>query len=288
MNVTARSAMPSLILPGGESIPRLGLGTWRMGEARSTRAQEVAVLRHAFAAGITLIDTAEMYGEGGAEEVLGEALRGSGVVRERLFIVSKVYPWNASREGTVAACERSLKRLGIDVLDLYLLHWRGEHPLADTVRAFEALKRAGKIRHWGVSNFDTADIQELREIPGGRNCAVNQVYYNLAKRWPEATLLPWQRELGMPTMAYSPLDQGKLSRDPALTGIARKHGASCSQIALSWLLQAKDVIAIPKSSRIGGVDEILAARQVTLDVDDLAQLQRDFPPPNAHACMETT
>ena len=185
--------IPSITLPGGESIPRLGLGTWRMGEVRTARKQEVAVLAHAIAAGIRLIDTAEMYGEGGAEEVVGEAVRAAGMPRESLFIVTKVYPWNASRQGTREACERSLRRLRTDIIDLYLLHWRGEHPLADTLRAFEELKGEGKIRYWGVSNFDTADMRELATIADPESCAVNQVYYNLAKRWPEATLLPWQR-----------------------------------------------------------------------------------------------
>ena len=288
MSMLSPANMPMLSLPGGESVPRLGLGTWRMGESRANRKDEVAALRHAIAAGIALIDTAEMYGEGGAEEVVGESLRGAAVARDRLFIVSKVYPWNASRRGTLAACERSLKRLGTDTIDLYLLHWRGEHPLADTVSAFEELRHAGKIRHWGVSNFDTADMRELSAVANGRNCVVNQVYYNLAKRWPEATLLPWQRERGIATMAYSPLDQGKLLKHTALTRIAARHGVTAAQVALAWLMQAEDVIAIPKTSRIEGVEEILGARQVKLTVDDFDALQNVFPPPKANARMETT
>jgi diketogulonate reductase-like aldo/keto reductase len=214
---SALPAFPALVLANGERMPRLGLGTWRMGESPQTRTQEVHVLRHAIECGFTLIDTAEMYGDGGAEEVVGEAIRAR---REGLFLVSKVYPWNASRRGTIAACERSLKRLGIDTLDLYLLHWRGEHPLAETVAAFELLQRDGKIRHWGVSNFDTDDMRELADLGAHTRCAVNQVYYNLAKRWPEATLLPWQRAHGIATMAYSPIDQGRLSTNKVLMGIA--------------------------------------------------------------------
>ena len=259
-----------------------------MGEARTIRKQEVAVLRHAIAAGITLIDTAEMYGDGGAEEVLGEALRGTGGERDRLFIVSKLYPWNASRHDTKVACERSLKRLGTDRIDLYLLHWRGEHSLADTVSAFEELKRDGKIRHWGVSNFDTDDMRELYAVTDGSNCATNQVYYNLARRWPEASLLPWQRERGISTMAYSPLDQGKLINRPSLASIAARLGVTPSQVALAWLMHEKDVVAIPKSSRIEGVDEILGARRVKLDVADIALLNKAFPPPKSNASMETT
>ena len=281
-------SIPSHRLPAGELIPRLGLGTWRMGEIRTQRNNEVAVLQHAIAAGITLIDTAEMYGEGGAEEVVGESLRGAGATRKRLFIVSKIYPWNASRRGTRAACDRSLKRLGIDTIDLYLLHWRGEHPLADTVRAFEELKREGKIRHWGVSNFDTADMRELSTVPDGRNCAANQVYYNLARRWPEATLLPWQRERGIVTMAYSPLDQGRLLAHQSLAPIADRHGITPAQVALAWLMQADDVVAIPKTSRIDGVDEILGALRVRLDADDCVRLDQVFRPPKAGARMEST
>ena len=246
------------------------------------------MLQHAIAQGIRLLDTAEMYGEGGAEEVLGEALRGTTFVREQLFIVSKVYPWNASKRGTIEACERSLKRLGLDCIDLYLLHWRDEHPLADTVGAFEKLKRDGKIRHWGVSNFDTDDMRELGRVESGHQCVVNQVYYNLAKRWPEATLLPLLRERGVVTMAYSPLDQGSLPKHKALISIASRHAVTPAQIALAWLLHADDVIAIPKTSRIEGVDEILGSHQVRLDADDLALLQKTFPSPKVNARMETT
>lgn len=277
--------IPSVSLPGGKKVAQLGLGTWRMGESAATRAQEVNVLRHSIDSGITLIDTAEMYGEGGAEEVLGEAIRGQ---RDGLFLVSKVYPWNASRRGTIAACERSLKRLGTDRIDLYLLHWRGDPPLADTVAAFEQLKRDGKIGLWGVSNFDRDDMDQLLALPDGTHCAVNQVYYNLAKRWPEARLIERQRSAGIATMAYSPLDQGRLIGHRVLKAIADRYGVTAAQVALAWLLQFDDVMPIPKTSRVEGVDEILGACDVKLSGQDLAELSAAFPPPRASARMETT
>jgi diketogulonate reductase-like aldo/keto reductase len=281
--------IPSVMLSSGTSVARLGLGTWRMGEDAASRSQEVAVLRHGIASGITLIDTAEMYGDGGAEEVVGEAIRGIGGQRDGLFLVSKVYPWNASRRGTVAACERSLKRMGTDRIDLSLLHWRGDHPLADTVAAFEQLKRDGKIGQWGVSNFDRDDIDELLALPEGSGCVVNQVYYNLAKRWPEARLMERQRAAGIATMAYSPLDQGRLIGHRVLKAIAARHdGATAVQVALAWLLQFDDVITIPKTSRVQGVDEILGACNVKLRDQDLAELNVAFPLPKANARLETT
>lgn len=279
---------PLFRLPNNEAIPRLGIGTWRMGEAQASRKSEVRALRLAIAQGVRLIDTAEMYGDGGAEEALGDALRGVVVPREQLFIVSKVYPWNASRRGAVAACDRSLKRLGIDAIDLYLLHWRGEHPLADTVSAFEELKRAGKIRHWGVSNFDTDDMRELATVAEPGACRVNQVYYNLAKRWPEATLLPWQRRHGIACMAYSPLNQGSLARHRVVMTVAARLGATPVQVALAWLLSFSDVVAIPKSARVEGVDEIVGTVELTLAPEDRDELERAFPLPLASARMETT
>jgi diketogulonate reductase-like aldo/keto reductase len=285
MNPTATS---SIAFPDGSTMPRLGLGTWRMGESAGTRRDEVRAVQHAIAAGINMIDTAEMYGDGGAEEVVGEALRQAKAQRERLFIVSKVYPWNASRRGTIAACERSLTRLGISTLDLYLLHWRGEHPLADTVAAFEQLKHDGKIRRWGVSNFDTDDMRELANVAAPDACVANQVYCNLAKRWPEATLLPLQRKHGISCMAYSPLDQGALARHRVVKAVAARLGATPVQVALAWLMSHADVAAIPKSSRIEGVDEILGATQVSLSQEDRDELERAFPKPAASARMETT
>lgn len=275
----------SVTLSGGKNVARLGLGTWRMGESAAARGREIEVLRHGIASGVTLIDTAEMYGEGGAEEVVGEAIRGQ---RDGLFLVSKVYPWNASRRGTISACERSMKRLGTDRIDLYLLHWRGDHALADTVAAFEQLMREGNIGGWGVSNFDRDDIDELLVLPAGAQCAVNQVYYNLAKRWPEARLIERQRSAGIATMAYSPLDQGRLVSHPVLKAIAAQHGATAGQVALAWLLRFDDVITIPKTSRVEGVDEILGACKVKLTDQNLAELSAAFPPPKANARMETT
>lgn len=256
-----------------------------MGESAASRRAEIRALQHAIAAGITLLDTAEMYGDGGAEKVVGAAIQGR---RDGLFIVSKVYPWNASRRGAIAACERSLRNLGIGTLDLYLLHWRGEHPLADTIEAFETLKRAGKIRRWGVSNFDTADMQELAGCASPHACVVNQVFYNLAKRWPEATLLPWQRTNGVACMAYSPLNQGALARHRATMSVAARRGASAAQVALAWLLSFPDVVVIPKSARIEGVEEIAGARNLTLAREDFDELERAFPPPRPSARMETT
>ncbi len=277
-----------IILPDGGAMPRLGLGTWRMGESATARPHEIRAVQHAIASGITLIDTAEMYGEGGAEDVVGAAVRGANVARDGLFIVSKVYPWNASRRGTIAACEKSLKRLGIATLDLYLLHWRGEHPLAETVEAFEQLKRDGKIRRWGVSNFDTDDMRELSTVAAPGACTVNQVYYNLAKRWPEATLLPWQRKQRLACMAYSPLNQGSLVKHRVVTAVAARLGATPVQVALAWLLSFPDVAAIPKSARVEGIDEIAGALALILARVDLDELERAFPLPHGSARMETT
>lgn len=282
------AAISPVILPDGSTMPRLGLGTWRMGESVDTRRDEIRAVRHAIAAGIPMIDTAEMYGEGGAEEVVGEALRGAQAERDRLFIVSKVCPWHASKRGTIAACEASLKRLGIATLDLYLLHWRGEHPLAETVEAFGQLKRDGKIRRWGVSNFDTDDMRELATVAATNACVANQVYYNLVKRWPEATLLPWQRENGVICMAYSPLDQGSLARHRVVKSVAARLGVTAVQVAVAWLLSRRDVVAIPKSSRIEGIDEIAAGAEFALTQGDCDELERAFPKPPASARMETT
>ena len=267
-------------------MPRLGLGTWRLGESAGTRRDEVRAVQHAIASGIEMIDTAEMYGDGGAEEVVGEALRQAGAERDRLFIVSKVYPWNASKRGTIAACEESLKRLGLASLDLYLLHWRGEHPLADTVEAFEKLQRDGKIRRWGVSNFDTDDMRELATVAAPGACVANQVYYNLAKRWAEASLLPLQRKQGVVCMAYSPLNQGSLAHHRVVQAVALRLGVTPVQVAVAWLLSQPDVIAIPKSARIEGVDEIMGAGSLTLSVADRNELEAAFPKPPVSARME--
>jgi diketogulonate reductase-like aldo/keto reductase len=275
--------MRTLELPGGE-MPVLGLGTWHMGESSGSRVAEVAALRSAIGMGYRLIDTAEMYGEGGAEEVVGqavvEALRAGDVKREELFIVSKVYPHNASRKGTPAACARSLARLGLGRIDLYLLHWRGEHPLHETVDAMRSLVAEGRIRHWGVSNFDTDDMEELAAVCGEPpDCAANQVYYSVGERGPEFSLLPWQRARGMPLMAYSPIDQGALAADAALAKMARRLGATAAQLALARLLGQPGVVAIPKAVREAHLRDNLAAAELHLSAEDMAQIDRLHPPP---------
>ena len=266
-------------LPDGTPIPRFGIGTWRMGERATAAQAEIAVIKAAIERGVSLIDTAEMYGDGGAEEVIGRAIAGVASHRERLFIVSKVYPHNASRKGTIAACERSLKRLGTDYLDGYLLHWPGEHPLAETVAAFETLKAQGKIRAWGVSNFDVDAMQELVAVANGNNVATNQVLYNLSRRGIEFDLLPWQRERGIPTMAYSPIEQAQLLASSKLKTIAGDIGATAAQLAIAWLLTQPDVIVIPKTSHIARLQENLGALDLKLDAATLAALDAAFPPP---------
>lgn len=277
--------MKNLTLPGGETVPALGLGTWRMGEKRAEKAREAELLRAGLDMGFSLIDTAEMYGEGGAEEVVGEAVRGR---RDGVFIVSKVYPHNASREGTVAACERSLKRLGTDRIDLYLLHWPGSHPLADTVSAFERLKAEGKIRHWGVSNFDPAGMEKVAGVPGGGACAANQVLYHLASRGIEWELLPAMRKAGIAVMAYSPLGQGPLLSKPALTDLAASLGVSPATLALAWVLRQPGVLAIPKTSRKERLGDFLAAADLELDASTLGALDKAFPPPRRAVPLDMT
>jgi diketogulonate reductase-like aldo/keto reductase len=266
----------TLTLRDGARMPALGLGTWRMGERARDRAAEVAALKRGLDAGLALIDTAEMYGEGGAEEVVGEALRGR---RDDVFIVSKVYPHNAGRRAAVAACERSLARLKTDRLDLYLLHWRGDVPLAETVEAFEKLKRDGRILRWGVSNFDVADLDDLERVPGGETCVANQVLYHLAQRGIEAGALERGRASGIVTMAYSPFDQGRLLRHAGLRRIAEGAGVSPATLALAWLLAQRDVVVIPKAVVPAHVDAIVAARELQLTRDVADALERAFPRP---------
>ncbi|MBN9249889.1 MAG: aldo/keto reductase [Mesorhizobium sp.] len=268
-------------LPSGEAVPVFGLGTWKMGEAQSRFADEVAALRLGLELGATLIDTAEMYAD--AELVVGEAVRGR---RDGLFLVSKVLPSNATRVGTIAACERSLKRLGTDRIDLYLLHWRGGTPLAETVAAFEALKAAGKIRHWGVSNFDNDDMAELDGVQNGRACQANQVLYNLTRRGIEFDLVPWNRKRSMPIMAYSPVEQGALARNGRLDAIAARHGASPAEIALAWTMREDGAIAIPKAVRAQHVRDNIAALDIVLTAEDLADLDKAFPPPRGRRPLE--
>ena len=250
-----------------------------MGERSSAAQTEIAVIKAAIARGVTLIDTAEMYGDGGAETVIGRAIADSPGVREKLFIVSKVYPHNASSTGTVTACERSLKRLGTDYLDCYLLHWPGEHPIAETVDAFEALKAQGKIRAWGVSNFDLDDMQELINTPNGNHVATNQVLYNLSRRGVEFSLLPWQRDRGVSTMAYSPIEQAQLLASTKLQAIARDIGATAAQLAIAWLLAQPDVIVIPKTTHVARLEENLGGLDLKLDSATIAALDAAFPPP---------
>lgn len=269
--------MKYVTLPSGEQLPALGMGTWLMGERRAARAEEIAALRHGIDLGMGLIDTAEMYGDGATESLVGEAIAGR---RDQVFLVSKVYPHNASRQGTLAACERSLARLRTDCIDLYLLHWRGNVPFAETVDAFECLQREGKIRHWGVSNLDPADMAELYATPGGDRVATDQVLYNLTRRGIEWDLLPWCAERNIPVMAYSPIEQGRLSDEPGLGDLAAEIGLSAAQLALAWVLSRKNLLAIPKAGSRSHVDENFAALTHSLDHAVLARLDRLFPPPH--------
>lgn len=268
--------MKSITLPCGETVPSMGLGTWHMGERIGDPAAEAKALAKGLDLGITMIDTAEMYGRGGAERVVARAIEGR---RDEVFLVSKVLPHNASAKGTIEACEKSLTRMGVETIDLYLLHWPGRYPLADTVGAFQALRREGKIRHWGVSNFDAEDMEELWQVPGGRDCQINQVLYNLSRRGVEWDLLPWSRDRDMPIMAYSPLEQGRLLNDKTLAGVARRLGVSPAQVALAWTLREDAVMTIPKASGLSHVEENRAAWDLMLEAQDLAELDQAFPPP---------
>jgi diketogulonate reductase-like aldo/keto reductase len=272
--------------PSGEVWPALGLGTWRFGEDAAARGGEEAALRLAFDIGYRLIDTAEMYGEGGAETVVGAALAAAlraGLRREDFRIVSKAYPHHADRAGLRAACERSRQRLQIDCIDLYLLHWRGSVPLAQTIDGMAGLQQRGWVRHWGVSNFDVADLEELFAHRGGALCAANQVYYSLAARGAGFDLLPWQQARGVPLMAYSPVDQGALCGHRGLQAFAARHAVSAAQVAIAWLLRQPGVFAIPKAVRAAHLQENWQAQQLSLDAADLAALDRLFPPPAAKA-----
>ena len=269
-------------LPGGRAIPALGLGTWHMGEKKADRAREVAALKAGIDLRLNVIDTAEMYGNGGAEEVVADAIAGT---RDRVYLVSKVLPHNASRKGTIAACERSLKRLKTDRIDLYLLHWRGSYPLANTVASFEQLKSEGKIVDWGVSNFDADDMAELKRVGDGDRCAANQVLYHLGSRGIEWQLLPDSQRAGIPIMAYCPLGQGELIGHPAIVQLADKHAVAPSAIALAFLLAKPGILAIPKSSHAERVKDFATAREVKLDAEDVAILDREFPPPECKMAL---
>lgn len=271
------------ILPSGEAVPALGQGTWHMGDLPARRAAEVAALRAGMDLGMTLIDTAEMYGDGAAERLVGQAVAGR---RDQAFIVSKVLPHHATRGGTVAACEASLKRLATDRIDLYLLHWRGGVPLEDTLAGFADLQSAGKIRHWGVSNFDVDDMAELNALTGGGAVAANQVLYNLTRRGIEFDLLPQCGASGVPVMAYSPIEQGRLLHDPTLADIASRHHAAPAAVALAWVLRQPGMIAIPKASTASHVGQNHAALDISLNQEDLAALDRAFAPPRSKQALE--
>ncbi|MER5028453.1 aldo/keto reductase [Pantoea anthophila] len=270
-----------MMFAGHASLPVIGQGSWFMGENPSQRAREVAALQAGLDCGLRLIDTAEMYADGGAEEVVGEALRGR---RDQALLVSKVYPWNAGHSDAIEACERSLRRLQTDYLDLYLLHWRGNIPLEETLRAMETLQQQGKIRFWGVSNFDTDDMAELWDEPNGEHCATNQVLYHLASRGIEFDLLPACQQRGVPVMAYCPLAQAgrlrdTLFTDPLLTQIAQQKGISVAQLLLAWVIRQPGVIAIPKASSVAHLQENAAALEVVLTDEELQLIDRAWPAP---------
>ena len=268
--------MHAVTLPSGERVPSFGLGTWQMGDDPKRRAEEIATLRLGLDLGATLIDTAEMYGDGRSEQLIAEAIQGR---RDQAFLVTKVYPHHASERDCIAACERSLRRLETDRIDLYLLHWRGQVPLAQTLAAFLALQRAGKIRHYGVSNLDLADMQELWSLSGGQGVATNQLLYNLARRGIEWDLLPWLRERRIPVMAYSPIEQGRLLRQAKLVGFAERHAMTPAQVALAWLLAHKDVIVIPKTGNRERLKDNIAALEQPLTPTQMAELEELFPAP---------
>ncbi|THD60812.1 aldo/keto reductase [Phenylobacterium sp.] len=265
----------SVTLPDQTAAPALGQGTWRLGEDPRSRQQEITALRAGVELGMSLIDTAEMYGDGAAETLLGEAFAGA---RDQIFLVSKVYPQNAGRGRIERACEASLQRLKTDHLDLYLLHWRGQVPLAETIEGMDALMRAGKIRRWGVSNFDAGDMDQLVRA-GGESCATNQVLYNVTERGAEFDLLPQLRKRAIPTMAYSPVGQGRLPQSPALSAVAKRHGVTPSQVALAWVLRDPTVIAIPKAADVAHVEANRRALDLMLTAEDLAAIDAEFAPP---------
>ena len=269
-------------LKSGIDLPAIGIGTWMMGEEPDKARDEISAIRRSIELGMSVVDTAEMYADGQSEQIVGMALHG---IREQAFVVSKVFPWNASKAGTILACEASLERLDTDHIDLYLLHWRGSHPLEDTIEAFEALKAQGKIRAWGVSNFDIGDMQQLLEA-GGENCEVNQILYNLGRRGPEFELLPMMQDNSIATMAYSPIEQGKLVSDPRVIHIAKSYQATPAQICLAFLLERDQVLAIPKTSNVDRVEENFGAFEIDLSDEHLDELDRIFPPPTQASPLE--
>jgi diketogulonate reductase-like aldo/keto reductase len=273
--------MRAVSLPDGREMPVMGLGTWKMGEDRARAADEVRVVQRALDLGISLIDTAEIYANGGSERIVGEAIQGH---RDAVFLVSKVAPSNASRRGTIKACEASLKRLGTEVLDLYLLHWIGGTPLSETIEAFETLKASGKIRAWGVSNFDTDDMEAM---PEGAECCANQVLYNPQSRGIEFSLIPYCQSHGVPVMAYTPLGQsGRVMKHAAIAEIAKRHGATPAQVALAWSIRLPGVVTIPKTATLARVEENLGAVELALTEADLSDIDQAFPPPRAKRGLE--
>jgi diketogulonate reductase-like aldo/keto reductase len=279
----AMASMPTVKLRSGEAIPALGQGTWHMAESPRRRADEIAALRLGLDLGMSLIDTAETYARGHSEQLVGEEIAGR---RDEDFLVSKVLPSNATRRGMAAACARSLERLGTDRLDLYLLHWPGRARLEETFEAFEALRQQGAIRNWGVSNLDHSDMVEAARLPAAANLQTDQVLYNLSRRGVELDLLPWCRDAGVPLMAYSPVERGRLLRHPALTAVADRHGATAAQVALAWVLRHDNVNTIPMSRSADHVRENRAAVDLRLTDDDLADLDRAFPPPVGRSPLE--
>ena len=281
--MNAEAAVRTTKLPSGDILPTLGQGTWRLGETQGRRKEEIAALRTGLDLGMSLIDTAEMYGDGAAEELVGEATADR---RDKVFIVSKVLPNNATRRGTIAACERSLRRLGTDRLDLYLLHWRGSHSLEETVEGFQSLLHAGKIRHWGVSNFDLSDMDELLGFPGGSDVATDQVLYNLTRRGIEHDLLPWCQQRAVPIMAYSPIEQGRMLGHRELQKVAERHGATPAQVALAWVLRMEGIIAIPRAGEPHHVRENRGALDLHLTEGDFAELDQVFRRPRQQVPLE--
>jgi diketogulonate reductase-like aldo/keto reductase len=277
------ATMRMIPLPSGEEIPVLGQGTWGMAEDPNRRANEIAALRTGLDLEMTLIDTAEMYADGGAEELVAEAIAGR---RNDAFLVSKVLPDHATQRGTIAACEHSLRRLKTDRIDLYLLHWRSRVPLAETLEAFDKLMRTGKIRHWGVSNFDVADMEELVTVTGGDAGATDQVLYNLTRRGIEYDLLPWCEQHNLPVTAYSPIEQGRLLNHPALHSIATRHGVTAARVALAWVLRRDNLNAIPRAGTPAHVRENRAALTLVLTEEDVAALDHAFPPPTGPRPLE--
>ena len=275
--------MRTTTLPNGEALPILGLGTWMMGEKASKRTDEIAALKLGLDLGMTLVDTAEMYADGRAEEIVAEAIAGR---RDQTFIVSKVLPSNASRRGAMLVCERSLKRLKTDRIDLYLLHWRGSFAFGETLAAFLDLQKAGKIRHWGVSNLDLASMEELTSLDGGEAVATNQLLYNPTRRGIEFDLAPWCRARNIPIMAYSPIEQGRLIKNATLTVIAQRHSASAAQVALAWTMRVGATISIPKATAPAHVRDNRAAHDLKLTAEDLADIDRAFPPPRRAKPLE--